>query len=207
MMSKVDREKTGQISYNDFLFLMLGKSNSVLHLTVKFEELTQKEKEKVPIKRLYTPRRREAIRKVHPPTTRSLSGWKQTLDGKWLPHCPELVYPKWVGGIECAHALFVCLWMKNCFCDVLSYLYLTVHNNNTSNNISLKLLEYVIYHLQSLSTQKNHIYDVIVTSSFIVTSSVSRFLVLRNSGVWNHSTFNATQQSQRFWHLSHRTNM
>ena len=94
MMSKVDREKTGQISYNDFLFLMLGKSNSVLHLTVKFEELTQKEKEKVPIKRLYTPRRREAIRKVHPPTTRSLSGWKQTLDGKWVPHCPELVYPK-----------------------------------------------------------------------------------------------------------------
>ena len=93
MMAKVDRDLTGQISYNDFLFLMLGKSNSVLHLTVKFEELSQKET-KVPVKRLYTPRRSKTIMKLNAARRRSLCGWKQDLNGKWVPHCPELIYPK-----------------------------------------------------------------------------------------------------------------
>ena len=63
------------------------------------------------------------------------------------------------------------------------------------------LVEGVFYHPQCFSPQKNVVYDVIVTSFFIVTSSVSRFLLLRNSGVWNHGTFNATQQRQCFWHI------
>lgn len=38
MISEVDRENRGAISYNDFVFMMLGKKNSVLKLILKFEK-------------------------------------------------------------------------------------------------------------------------------------------------------------------------
>merc|ERR1712183_476917 len=38
MIKEVDREGRGAISYNDFLFMMLGKQNSVLKLILKFEK-------------------------------------------------------------------------------------------------------------------------------------------------------------------------
>lgn len=38
MIAEVDRENRGAISYNDFLFMMLGKKSSVLKLILKFEE-------------------------------------------------------------------------------------------------------------------------------------------------------------------------
>ena len=44
MIKEVDRENRGAISYNDFLFMMLGKKNSVLKLILKFEK-AMKEKE------------------------------------------------------------------------------------------------------------------------------------------------------------------
>ena len=44
MITEVDREDRGAISYNDFLFMMLGKKNSVLKLILKFEK-AMKEKE------------------------------------------------------------------------------------------------------------------------------------------------------------------
>ena len=65
----------------------------------------------------------------------------------------------------------------------------------------------VIYHLQSFSTHKIIIYDVIVTSVFIVTSSFSRFLMLRNSGDWGHANFISTQRKTNFWHLWRHANM
>ncbi|CAH1782926.1 unnamed protein product [Owenia fusiformis] len=45
MIAEVDREDRGSISYNDFLFMMLGKKNSVLKLILKFEG-AMKEKER-----------------------------------------------------------------------------------------------------------------------------------------------------------------
>ncbi|XP_057317354.1 allograft inflammatory factor 1-like [Hydractinia symbiolongicarpus] len=45
MISEVDRENRGAISYNDFLFMMLGKKSSVLKLILKFEE-AMKEKQR-----------------------------------------------------------------------------------------------------------------------------------------------------------------
>merc|ERR1712168_808175 len=44
MIAEVDRENRGAISYNDFLFMMLGNKTSVLKLVLKFEK-AQKEKE------------------------------------------------------------------------------------------------------------------------------------------------------------------
>lgn len=41
MIAEVDRENRGSISYNDFLFMMLGKKSSVLKLILKFEEAMQ----------------------------------------------------------------------------------------------------------------------------------------------------------------------
>ena len=38
MIREVDRENRGAISYNDFLYMMLGKKNSVLKLILKFEK-------------------------------------------------------------------------------------------------------------------------------------------------------------------------
>lgn len=38
MIAEVDRENRGSISYNDFLFMMLGKKSSVLKLILKFEK-------------------------------------------------------------------------------------------------------------------------------------------------------------------------
>jgi len=38
MILEVDRENRGAISYNDFLFMMLGKKHSVLKLILKFEK-------------------------------------------------------------------------------------------------------------------------------------------------------------------------
>ncbi|XP_066913709.1 allograft inflammatory factor 1-like [Clytia hemisphaerica] len=38
MIAEVDRENRGAISYNDFLFMMLGKKSSVLKLILKFEK-------------------------------------------------------------------------------------------------------------------------------------------------------------------------
>merc|ERR1712212_338676 len=38
MIAEVDREGRGAISYNDFLYMMLGKKNSVLKLILKFEK-------------------------------------------------------------------------------------------------------------------------------------------------------------------------
>jgi len=45
MIAEVDRENRGAISYNDFLFMMLGKKSSVLKLILKFEE-AMKEKQR-----------------------------------------------------------------------------------------------------------------------------------------------------------------
>ena len=45
MIAEVDRENRGAISYNDFLYMMLGKKNSVLKLILKFEK-AMKEPEK-----------------------------------------------------------------------------------------------------------------------------------------------------------------
>ena len=45
MIAEVDRENRGSISYNDFLFMMLGKKSSVLKLILKFEA-AMKEKER-----------------------------------------------------------------------------------------------------------------------------------------------------------------
>jgi len=92
MMAKVDREHTGKITYNDFLFLMLGKSNSVLHLTLKFEELNKDHK--IPVPRPFTPRRHKVIWKLDQARRRSLFGWKQDEEGKWIPSWPELQYPQ-----------------------------------------------------------------------------------------------------------------
>lgn len=45
MIGEVDREGRGAITYNDFLFMMLGNKNSVLKLILKFEAaMKQKEK-------------------------------------------------------------------------------------------------------------------------------------------------------------------
>jgi len=38
MIAEVDRENRGAISYNDFLYMMLGKSTSVLKKVLKFTE-------------------------------------------------------------------------------------------------------------------------------------------------------------------------
>lgn len=38
MIAEVDRENRGAISYNDFLYMMLGKKSSVLKLILKFEQ-------------------------------------------------------------------------------------------------------------------------------------------------------------------------
>ena len=40
MISEVDRENRGEISYNDFLFMMLGKKNSVLKMILKFQNMS-----------------------------------------------------------------------------------------------------------------------------------------------------------------------
>jgi len=45
MIAEVDREQRGSISYNDFLFMMLGKKSSVLKLILKFEQ-AMKDKER-----------------------------------------------------------------------------------------------------------------------------------------------------------------
>jgi allograft inflammatory factor 1 len=40
MIDEVDRENRGEISYNDFLFMMLGKKNSVLKMILKFQRMS-----------------------------------------------------------------------------------------------------------------------------------------------------------------------
>lgn len=40
MIDEVDRENRGEISYNDFLFMMLGKKNSVLKMILKFQNMS-----------------------------------------------------------------------------------------------------------------------------------------------------------------------
>jgi len=45
MIAEVDRENRGAISYNDFLFMMLGKKSSVLKLILIFEK-AMKDKER-----------------------------------------------------------------------------------------------------------------------------------------------------------------
>jgi len=45
MIAEVDRENRGAISYNDFLFMMLGKKSSVLKLILVFEK-AMKDKER-----------------------------------------------------------------------------------------------------------------------------------------------------------------
>ena len=41
MIKEVDREDTGSISYNDFLFMMLGKASPVLKLILMFEKVAE----------------------------------------------------------------------------------------------------------------------------------------------------------------------
>merc|ERR1719494_1282747 len=69
MIAEVDRENRGAISYNDFLYMMLGKSTSVLKKVLKFtEKMKPKEYPKgIPPKRdLFSPLkeiRRESIQR------------------------------------------------------------------------------------------------------------------------------------------------
>lgn len=98
MMEKVGCLETGQMSYNDFLYLMLGKTKSVLHLTLKFEELGYEKK--TPL-RIDPPKRERRSTLAWFGETKpcpSLFKWRRNKEGRWVPnwppYVPVLTYPQ-----------------------------------------------------------------------------------------------------------------